>query len=369
MELQQHDSNGGGNLLKQVDWFTLVLYLILILAGAVSIFAASYNFDKSSSMFDFDSFSGKQFIWAGLSFILGLSLLLIDRRIYEAYAYPIYGVMILVLIATAFVAPDVKGSRSWLHLGPMSIQPAEFAKFATALALAKLFGTYGFHLNNWRNYAIAIGIIILPILCIILEKETGTALVYTSLIFMLYREGMSGFVLFAALCAITYFVLVLKFAALTIMGIPLGMFVVFIVIMLLTVAMLAFYCRSFELTRNVFLGYLASGLIAGVLAWFGIVINGYVFFFTVIGVSLIYLLFAMFHSDLRKVLLTIGFAVASIAFIFLVDVAFNNVLQPHQCKASNAPELFAKPDIDGGLIGGASLKAADFKGIIDAWKK
>lgn len=330
MEFQTQDNNGGGNLLKSVDWFTLVLYLILIVAGAVSIYAASYNFDKSSSMFDFDSFSGKQFIWAGLSFILGLSLLLIDRRIYEAYAYPIYGVMILVLIVTAFIAPDVKGSRSWLHLGPMSLQPAEFAKFATALALAKLFGTYGFALNNWKNYAIAAGIIVLPILCIILEKETGTAIVYTSLIFVLYREGMSGFVLFAALCAITYFVLVLKFASLTIMGIPMGMFIVFIIIMVLLVGMLAFYCRSFEVTRNVLLGYIAAGAVAGALAWFGIVLNGYAFFFTVIGVSLLYLGYEMLHFNTRKLMLTIAFALASIAFMFMIDVAFNNVLQPHQ---------------------------------------
>ncbi len=329
MELQQQNNEGGSNLLRSVDWVTIILYLLLIVAGAVSIYAATYNFDKSS-MFDFSGFSGKQFLWAGLSFFIGLSLLLIDRRIYEAYAYPIYAVMILLLIATIFLAPDIKGSRSWLVFGPVSLQPAEFAKCATALALAKLFGTYGFALNNWKNYAIAVGIIVLPILCIILEKETGSALVYTSLIFVLYREGMSGFVLFAALCAITYFVIVLKFASVMIMGIPLGIFIVFIIIMVLTVAMLAFYCRSFELTRNVLVGYLGAGIVAGVLAYFGIVINGYAFFFTVIGVSMLYLLYGMLHDDMRKVLLTIVFAVASIIFMFTVNIAFNNVLQPHQ---------------------------------------
>ncbi|MBP3739209.1 MAG: rod shape-determining protein RodA [Muribaculaceae bacterium] len=330
MELQQQNNTEGASLLKSVDWITIILYLVLIVAGAVSIYAATYNFDKSSSMFDFSGFSGKQFLWAGLSFFIGLSLLLIDRRLYEAYAYPIYAVMILLLIATIFLAPDIKGSRSWLVFGPVSLQPAEFAKCATALALAKLFGTYGFALNNWKSYAIAVGIIVLPILCIIMEKETGSALVYTSLIFVLYREGMSGFVLFAALCAITYFVLVLKFASVMIMGIPLGMFIVFIVIMVLIVGMLAVYCRSFILTRNVLLGYLGAGAVAGLLAYFGIVINGYAFFFTVIGVSILYLLYGMLHDDMRKVLLTIGFAVASIAFMFLVDIAFNNVLQPHQ---------------------------------------
>ena len=269
MEIR-NDNDNSGNLLRSIDWFTMVLYLILIVWGAVSIYAATYDFDKAS-MFSLDEFSGKQFMWAGLSFVLGLVLLLIDRRIYEAYAYPIYGFMILLLIITIFIAPDIKGSRSWLVFGPVSLQPAEFTKFATALALAKLFSTYGFALNNWRNYAIAGGIIMLPIVCIILEKETGSALVYTSLIFVLYREGMSGFVLFAALCAITYFVVVLKFATVLLMGIPLGTFIAFVIVMVLTVGMLLVYCRSFILGRNVLLAYiavqLAFAVIGAVTGW------------------------------------------------------------------------------------------------------
>ena len=324
-------NNENNNLLKSVDWFTIILYFVLVVAGAVSIYAATYNFDKVS-IWDFSGFSGKQFMWAALSFLIGLSLLLIDRRLYEAYAYPIYGVMIILLIVTIFIAPDIKGSRSWLVFGPVSLQPAEFCKFATALALAKLFSTYGFALNSWRNYAIAIAIIVLPIICIILERETGSALVYTALIFVLYREGMSGFVLFAALCAITYFVLVLKFADVMFMGIPLGMVLVFIIIMVLVVAMLLFYCRSLELARNVGLGYLACGLIAAITAYFGFVINGYAFFFTVIGLSIGYLLYGMLHNDMRKVQMTIAFALVSVVFMFTVNYAFNNILQDHQQK-------------------------------------
>ncbi len=328
--MQLRNDNENSSLLKSVDWVTILLYLIMVVAGAVSIYAATYNFEKAGSMFSFQEFSGKQFLWAGLSFGLGFMLLLIDRRMYEAYAYPIYGFMILVLIVTIFVAPDIKGSRSWLVLGPVSLQPAEFAKFATALALAKLFDTYGFALNSWKNYAIAAGIIITPIVCIICEKETGSALVYTSLIFVLYREGMSGFVLFAALCAITYFVVILKFAAVMIMGIPLGAFIVFIMIMVLTVGMLAFYCRSFTMTRDVLLAYVVSAAIVGGLAWFGIVINGYVYFFTMIGATVAYLVYGLFREDTRKVAFTMAFVVVSVVFMFTVDFAFNKVLQPHQ---------------------------------------
>ena len=329
MEVRNEDENT--TLLRSVDWFTIVLYLIMIVAGAVSIYAATYDYDKAS-MFDLSEYSGKQFLWAGLSFLIGFSLLLIDRRIYEAYAYPLYGFMILLLIVTILVAPDIKGSRSWLVFGPVSLQPAEFAKTATALALAKLFSTYGFQLNGWRNYAIAVGIILLPILCIIMERETGSALVYTSLIFVLYREGMSGFVLFAALMAVVYFVVVLKFAAITFMGIPLGMVIAFILVMTLVVGMLLVYCRSWILGRNVLLGYLAAGALAGGLALAGIHVNGYAFFLTVIIISLLYLLWGMLHDDLKKVLVTVCFAAASVMFMFTVNVAFNKVLEPHQQK-------------------------------------
>ena len=329
MEVRNEDENT--NLLGSVDWFTIILYLIMVVAGAVSIYAATYDYDKAS-MFDLSEYSGKQFMWAAMAFLIGFSLLLIDRRIYEAYAYPIYGFMILLLIITIFVAPDIKGSRSWLVFGPVSLQPAEFTKAATALALAKLFSTYGFTLNGWRNYAIAFAIIVLPILCIILEKETGSALVYTALIFVLYREGMSGFVLFAALMAVVYFVVVLKFAAITFMGIPLGMVIAFILVMTLIVGMLLVYCRSWILGRNVLLGYMAAGALAGGLTLAGVHVNGYAFFLPVIFLSLLYLLWGMLHDDLKKVLITVCFAAASILFMFMVDIAFNKVLEPHQQK-------------------------------------
>lgn len=324
-----NNDNENNNLLRSVDWFTILLYLILVVSGAISIYAATYDFDQAS-MFDLAEFSGKQFLWIGLSFVIGFSLLLIDRRIYETYAYPIYMFMILLLIVTAIIAPDVKGSRSWIVLGPVSLQPAEFAKFATSLALAKLFSSYQFALNSWKNYAQALLIILLPVVCIIMERETGSALVYMSLFLVLYREGMSGFVLFSAFCAVVYFVVTMKYAALMLMGIPLGIFIVLTIILVLTVGMLIFYCRSFILSRNVLLGYIVAGSFAAIMAYFGVEINGYAFFFTVIGLTIVYLLFGMLHEDIKKVLVTIVFIVVSVLFMFSVNYAFNNILEPHQ---------------------------------------
>ena len=297
--------------------------------GAISIYAASYNFDQAS-MFDLAKFSGKQFLWIGLSAVLGFSLLMIDRRVYEAYAYPIYAGMMLLLLVTIAIAPNIKGSHSWIVLGPVSLQPAEFAKFATALALSKLFSTYNFALNTAKNYAIAAGVILLPIMLIILQNETGSSLVYFSLVLVLYREGMTGFVLYAGVCAVVFFVLALKYSVFTFMGIDLGAFLVLAIIMVLEVGMLLFYCRSLVLSRNVLLGYVGSSLLVVALHYLGIDVNGYLFFFSVIGASVIYLLFAMFHDDLKKVLITVVFAVSSVMFLFTVDFAFNKVLEPHQ---------------------------------------
>lgn len=327
--MESPSTNENSTLFKSIDWLTVLLYMVLVVLGAISIYAASYNFDQAS-MFDLAKFSGKQFLWIGLSAVLGFSLLMIDRRVYEAYAYPIYAGMMLLLLVTIAIAPNIKGSHSWIVLGPVSLQPAEFAKFATALALAKLFSTYNFALNTAKNYAIAAGVILLPIMLIILQNETGSSLVYFSLVLVLYREGMTGFVLYAGVCAVVFFVLALKYSVFTFMGIDLGAFLVLAIIMVLEVGMLLFYCHSLVLSRNVLLGYVGSSLLVVALHYLGIDVNGYLFFFSVIGASVIYLLFAMFHDDLKKVLITVVFAVSSVMFLFTVDFAFNKVLEPHQ---------------------------------------
>ena len=222
MRTTYRSNNSNESLLRHIDWLTVALYFILVFAGVVSIYAASYDFDNAS-IFSFSEFSGKQLRWIGLAALLGGALLTIDSRMFETYAYPIYFAVLLLLLVTIFIAPDIKGSRSWLVLGPMSLQPAEFGKFATALALAKLFSSYSFHLNAQpMNYVKALAIIFVPVLLILAQKETGSALVYLSLFFVLYREGMSGLVLGAALLAVVIFIVSLKFTESLILGIPSG---------------------------------------------------------------------------------------------------------------------------------------------------
>lgn len=318
------------SVFRSLDWITILLYLILVSAGAISIYAASYDFDHAS-IFDFSEFSGKQFMWIGLSLIIGCAILLLDYRLYEAYAYPIYGVVILLLIATIFLAPDIKGSRSWLVFGPVSLQPAEFGKFATALALAKLFDSYNFSLNaKITNYYRAFIIIFLPIILILMQRETGSALVYISLIFVLYREGMSGLVLFSAMCAITFFVVAVKFTEPLILGIPLGEFSVFILIMVIFSCMLLFYCKDLIIARNVILGFVVSGAVVTALALCGIAVNGTVYFLTVLLLAMAYVAIAMVRFRVQRFVVTIAFVATSVAFLYSVNYVFGNVLEPHQ---------------------------------------
>lgn len=306
------------------------LYLLLVVLGVFSIYAASYDFDHAS-MFDGDEFSGKQIRWIALALILAVVLLLFDPKVYDVYAYPIYAVMIFVMFVTIFVAPDIHGSRSWLVLGPLRFQPAELGKTATALALARLFSGYGFSLNASRkSYMQALGIIFLPILLIIAQKETGSALAYLSLFLVLYREGMSGLVLLAAMCAVVFFVVAIKFTGSLFLGIPSGEAVVFCMIVLIMVCMLAVYCKQYEGARNLLFVFIGSLLLMVLLNALGLHIPGLAYFLPLIFGACIYCIYLSMRGNARKYYIVAGAAAVSVLFLFSVNYAFTKVLQPHQ---------------------------------------
>lgn len=315
---------------RYIDWLTVGIYLVLVIAGVFSVYAASYDFDNASIL-DFNEFSGKQVRWIGCAMALALMILLIDRRMYDTYAYPIYAFVLLLMVITIFVAPDTKGSRSWIVLGPVSFQSAEFGKFATALALAKLFSSYNFRLNESAgNYLKALTIIFIPVILILAQKETGSALAYLALFFVLYREGMSGIVMSAALFAVVAFVLAVKYSSIPFMGISLGEALVFIIIMAILVIMLAFYCKKLIAARNILACFVATGFIAYVCHRIGLEIPGTPFFLIVIGAALAYSFILALHGNSNKLLITIGASIVAILFLFSVNYAFSSVLQPHQ---------------------------------------
>ncbi|MDE5607893.1 MAG: rod shape-determining protein RodA [Muribaculaceae bacterium] len=315
---------------KDLDWFTVVLYLLLVIGGVISIYAASYNFDKAS-IFDFSEFSGKQIYWIGLSLVLGFMILLIEERLYETYAYPIYIAILILLLVTIFIAPNRKGSHSWLVFGPVSLQPAEFAKFATALALAKLFGGYNFNLNaKASNYLKALCIIFLPIVLILAQHETGSALVYLGLLFVLYREGMSGLVLLAMTMAVAIFVVTIKYTEHTTLSIPDGEFVVYIILMVAMISMLIFYSKTLTVARNILVGFISASILIWMLGCLGIHVNGTYFFMTLIGAATVYILIELMHTRIMRLAAIIAMTVMTIGFMYSVNYVFSSVLQPHQ---------------------------------------
>lgn len=326
-------SNETSSIFKNLDWFTVVLYLLMVIAGVVSIYAASYDYDEAS-MLSFDEFSGKQVRWIGLAFFIGFIILLVNTRIYETYAYPIYILVVCLLLVTPFLAPDIKGSRSWLVFGPMSLQPAEFAKFATALALAKLFSEYGFSLNaKFINYVKSCLIIFLPIALILMQKETGSALTFLALFFVLYREGMSGLILYSSLLAIVIFVAGIKFTDTQIMGIPTGEFWILIIIMLTISGMLLLNRlspRRYEIARNVIGWFSVSGVVLRILtSGFDMDLPGLPIMLGIIAVALLYLVFEALKNHTYKLIFPVFMSVGAIIFMFSVNFAFTQ-LQPHQ---------------------------------------
>ena len=197
---------------KTVDWWIIGLYVVLLIGGWLSVCGASYNYGEPD-FFDLETRAGKQMMWMGCSLGLGFVLLMLEDKFYDTYAYLIYGILLLLLFGTIFNPHEIKGSRSWIVLGPVSLQPAEFAKFATALALAKFMGEYTFSMKRKKHLLAVLGIILLPMVLIILQKETGSALVYLSFFLVLYREGMTGSILFAGICAVAYFIVGVRFSA------------------------------------------------------------------------------------------------------------------------------------------------------------
>ena len=200
------------NIISSIDWICIVMYLAMSFFGWMNIYGATYTFDQTS-IFSLSNPAGKQFLWMCLSFLLALLILIIDPRTYQTMAYVLYAVWIVLLIVTAFIAKDTKGSLAWINIGPLHFQPAEIAKCITALCLAKWMGRYEYKIRNWRDLVVPLLIVIAPMMIImVLEKETGTALVFAAFILVLYREGMSGYVLWAGVAAVVLFVVSIKFS-------------------------------------------------------------------------------------------------------------------------------------------------------------
>jgi len=313
-----------------LDWTTVAYFVVLVLMGWVSIYGASYNFDQSGIL-DWDQRAGKQFVWILTAFAIGGMLLLVDYKMYNYFAYFIYAFVILLLIVTIFVAPDIKGSRSWLVIGPVSFQPAELAKMATALALSRFMSSYNYKLKTWRDLIPLAMFILLPFALIILQKETGSALVFIAFLLMLYREGMNGIILLLIVLAIVLFVVVIRYSPI-IIGVDQGTLGFIIAMGLVLIIQLGY---SYSFARHVKeSGIALAG--ASIIALIAIIANGWFNInFNYVSLAIIilssgYWIFQALITRHRNYWLVAAISIGSAAFCYSSDYLFEKVLEPHQ---------------------------------------
>ena len=319
------------DILGKLDWFTVLLVLVIMVCGWFSICGASANVENVD-LFSFATRPGKQMVWILCAVALGAVVMFINQNFLNSYSYIIYIALLLLLIVTIFVAKDTKGSRSWLNLGPVSLQPAEFAKFATALALAKFVDRYDFNPAQLGDLLKACAVFVIPMFLIICQNETGSALVYLAFLLVLYREGMTGSVLFLGFCAIVFFILEIKFSPVNFGHQPfqVGTWLVLTIIQLLVPLILWFMSKNRKFTLTVG-GIGLGGMLVGLAVSLSIV----PFKVTWLQIGLIvltsaYIFFRAVKDMTHKYILVALFALGSVGYLLSVDYAFNKILQPHQ---------------------------------------
>lgn len=253
-------------IFKHIDRPLVLLYLTLVLMGWISIYAAVYN-EEHGSIFDLSQSYGKQLLWIVTSLVIGLMVILTDAKFFNAFAYPIYGGTIFMLVVVLIFGKEIAGSKSWFQVGGFALQPAEFAKFATNLALAHFLSALDFSDHKRKSQIIPILILALPALLILLQNDTGSAIVYASLALVLYRQGMPGSILLLGLAVVVLAIMALLF--------------------------------------NKFI----------VVAVIGVLLFGFTFFI---------------RRNLRNILTVIGIFIVASLFVLSVDYAFEHVLELHQ---------------------------------------
>ncbi|MFA6879744.1 MAG: rod shape-determining protein RodA [Bacteroidales bacterium] len=315
----------GQPIYRKIDFGLLMSYLFLVIFGWLNIYSAVFTEDHPI-IFDITQRYGMQFIWMCISFVAAVFIIyIINPKIYDVFSPVLYGVMVLLLFVVIFAGKEVNGSKSWFYLGSFAFQPAEFSKITTALLLSYVMSKYGFRLANIRDAFKTAAIILIPILLIIAEKETGSALVYLGLIFVLYREGLSGWVLSFLFVIIALFVVTLVSSPLVAIiccfaaaGIIRGLIKRKILWNFLVVLpMLIFMACIPMILRLKFMSFLT------------IIRPEYIALIAVLPYLFVWLQDAIIKRDTPSKYLVTSFLVASL-FIISVNFIFTNVLQPHQ---------------------------------------
>jgi rod shape determining protein RodA len=319
-------ANPRTNFIARLDWLTIILFLVMIIFGWLNIFAATYSEDTPGSILDFSQRYSKQFYYVLTALAIAIMVLTIDSKFWSFFSYPIYVLMLLVLPITILFGREVNGAKAWIFIGSFSLQPSEFVKFATALAIAKYCSRFNFQIHTFKSL-VMIGVLLgLPMVLILLQHDTGTALVFLAFVLVLFREGLSWVVLFVGGLAILLFVLTLL--------VPLPVLLPVISVIALMGTWL--YQRNLKFFS---LGGLSLGALFGI-AYLVSRFTGQdlslsrLFFIASLIAFIIWLVFIIRkkHHPLLLILFT---WFGALVFIFSVDFVFHDVLETHQQSRIN----------------------------------
>ena len=307
------------NLLANIDWVSILLYLLLVLIGWINIYAAVYD-ENHSSILDISQKYGKQLIWIGAAFVLAFLVLLTDSKFFTTFSMVIYGIMIFLLIAVLFFGTETKGARSWFEVGDFRIQPAEFAKFATNLAIAYVMSRHNFKVMRFSSL-LTIGLILaLPAGLIILQNDTGSALVYSSFILVLFREGLHGSILLLCFVAAAIFIMALLYTPFTVLLVIIGG------------TLIAFYYyrhdirELFQITLFIGCGF---GLFVLIKWMFNLSISDYYMLLIVYVITSITSIYPIYKRKMKNMITLLLISWLCVGAAPSVNYAFDH-LQPHQ---------------------------------------
>ncbi len=314
---------------QSIDWKLVISYLLLIFIGWVNIYASIHS-SEPSSIFDFSVRSGKQFVWILTALALAVLILFaINPRFWESSALPLYLFVLVLLVVVIFVSKDVKGSHSWFEFGPVKFQPAEISKITTSLLLATLMSQTNYRVTRFKDFMMTALIIGVPMLVILAESETGSALVYVGFLFVMYREGFSGWWIFSIIAAILLFILTLTASPYVSLLTLLGLIA------------LAGAIGSGQIGHLFWINLGVLVLMSLLPLIFGKVINPESFLsgikpmYILLGVcvvSIVSLFIKGYRERKPHLSLSALGLIAGIALIFSTDFIFNNILQDHQRK-------------------------------------
>jgi rod shape determining protein RodA len=317
--------NSGSTATGKLDWITVLIYLFLVFFGWLNIYAAVYN-EAHASIFDFSQKYGMQLIWISAAFIIASVIMLLDNRMFYAFSEIFYGFTLLLLILVLVAGKEVNGQRCWFELGGLRIQPAEFAKVATVLMLARVMSSYNFVLNTFRGYLRVAAVLLPPAALIMLQPDTGSTLVYGALLLLFYKEGMPGWVLAVTLSVAVLFIFSLLFDKLYVV---------------ITLAVLALGIAGYAYRRTktaIFLGLLIVGLSTlgyYLLLQFGVDVDLYYFIAVSTVLVALVMLVVSFSKHIKRLWMIIVILIGAIGVNYSVDYVFHKVLAIHQQKRIN----------------------------------